>query len=169
MNQKVSNTINVLRRLTGLNWEELTGLFNVSRRTLHSWASGKQLNSFKEEQLNLLLYTIRYIDRGSASLNRNLLLMPLRDGTVPYDLLVVGKYQEVKNLLGSGNAPQRPKLNPLSEDAVKLRTPISPENLVDALQEPIHREVGRSSEGDKCQVEPTCIFPVPNLMSPSFD
>lgn len=136
--------IHEMRRLTGLTWEQLAKLFNVSRRTLHFWASGKRLNSFNEEQLNLLLDTIRYIDRGSASLNRNLLLMPLRDGTVPCNLLVVGKYQEVKNLLGSGNIPQRPKLNPLSEDAVKSRTPISPENLVDALQEPIHREVGRS-------------------------
>ncbi len=136
--------IHEIRKITGLTWEKLAKLFNVSRRTLHFWASGKRLNSFNEEQLNLLLDTIRYIDRGSASLNRNLLLMPLRDGTVPFKLLVVGKYQEVKNLLGSGNAPQKPKLNPLSEDAVKSRTPISPENLVDALQEPIHREVGRS-------------------------
>lgn len=136
--------IHEIRKVTGLTWEKLAKLFNVSRRTLHFWASGKRLNSFNEEQLNLLLDTIRYIDRGSASLNRNLLLMPLRDGIVPFNLLVVGKYQEVKNLLGSGNVPQRPKLNPLSEDAVKLRTPISPENLVDALQEPIHREVGRS-------------------------
>ncbi len=136
--------IHEIRKVTGLTWEKLAKLFNVSRRTLHFWASGKRLNSFNEEQLNLLLDTIRYIDRGSASLNRNLLLMPLRDGIVPFNLLVVGKYQEVKNLLGSGNAPQKPKLNPLSEDAVKSRTPISPENLVDALQEPIHREVGRS-------------------------
>jgi DNA-binding transcriptional regulator YiaG len=136
--------IHEIRRLTGLTWEQLAKLFNVSRRTLHFWASGKRLNSFNEEQLNLLLDTIRYIDRGSASLNRNLFLMPFRDGTVPFNLLIAGKYREVKNLLGSGNVPQRPKLNPLSEDAIKSRTPISPENLVDALQEPIHREVGRS-------------------------
>jgi transcriptional regulator with XRE-family HTH domain len=136
--------IHEIRKVTGLTWEKLAKLFNVSRRTLHFWASGKRLNSFNEEQLNLLLDTIRYIDRGSASLNRNLFLMPFRDGTVPFNLLIAGKYREVKNLLGSGNVPQRPKLNPLSEDAIKSRTPISPENLVDALQEPIHREVGRS-------------------------
>lgn len=139
--------IHEIRRLTGLTWEQLAKLFNVSRRTLHFWASGKRLNSFNEEQLNLLLDTIRYIDRGSASLNRNLLLMPLRDETVPFDLLIAGKYQEVKNFLGSGNAPKKPKLNPLSEDAIKSRTPISPENLIDALQdpiEPIRREARRS-------------------------
>lgn len=133
-----------IRRLTGLTWEQLAKLFNVSRRTLHFWASGKRLNSFNEEQLNLLLDTIRYIDRGSASLNRNLLLMPIKDGKSPFDFLIAGKYQEVKNILGSGNVPQKPKLNPLSEEALKLRRPLSPEILIDALQEPIHRGVGRS-------------------------
>lgn len=139
--------INEIKRLTGLTWEQLAKLFNVSRRTLHFWASGKRLNSFNEEQLNLLLDTIRYIDRGSASLNRNLLLVPLEDGMLPFDLLVSGKYQEIKNILGSGNAPQRPKLNPLSEDALNLRRPLSPENLIDALQDPIkpiRREARRS-------------------------
>ncbi|MGB5596415.1 MAG: XRE family transcriptional regulator [Crocosphaera sp.] len=139
--------IHEIRKVTGLTWEKLAKLFNVSRRTLHFWASGKRLNSFNEEQLNLLLDTIRYIDRGSASLNRNLLLMPLRDGTVPFNLLIAGQYKKVKNFLGSGNAPTKPKLNPLSEDAIKSRTPISPENLIDALQdpiEPIRREARRS-------------------------
>lgn len=55
------------------------------------------------------------------------------DGTLLFDLLVAGKYQEVKNFLGSGNASQRPKLNPLSEDTLKLRAPVRPENLVEAL------------------------------------
>ncbi|BAU65678.1 hypothetical protein STA3757_30670 [Stanieria sp. NIES-3757] len=137
-------SINELRRLSGLTWEQLAQLFNVSRRTLHFWASGQKINSFNEEKLNRLLGVIRSIDKGSASLNRDLLLKPNSDGTLPFDLLIAGKYPEVKDLLGSGNAPQRPKLNPLSEDVIKSRTPINPENLVDALQEPIHREVGRS-------------------------
>ncbi|WP_030005881.1 helix-turn-helix transcriptional regulator [Picosynechococcus sp. NKBG042902] len=145
-----SNTqksINELRRLSGLTWEQLARLFNVSRRTLHFWASGQQINSSNEEKLNRLLGVIKYINRGSASLNRNLLLMPIKDGILPFDLLVDGKYQEVKNISGSGNAPQKPKLNPLSEDALELRRPVSPENLIDALQdpiEPIRREARRS-------------------------
>jgi transcriptional regulator with XRE-family HTH domain len=146
--QKVHNetrsAINELRKLSGLTWEQLAKLFNVSRRTLHFWASGKPINSPNEEKLNRLLGILRYIDRGSASLNRNLLLMPGSDGTLPFDLLVADEYEKVKNILKSGNTPQRPKLNPLSEDALKSRKPLSPENLIDALQEPIHREVGRS-------------------------
>lgn len=142
--EETSESLLKIRKLTGLTWEQLSKLFNVSRRTLHFWASGKRLNSFNEKQLNLLLDTIQYIDRGSASLNRNVLLMPLEDGTLPFDLLVAGKFKKVKNILRSGNTPQRSKLNPLSEDALNSRKPISPENLVDALQEPIHRKVGRS-------------------------
>jgi DNA-binding transcriptional regulator YiaG len=141
---ETQKSINELRRLSGLTWEQLAKLFNASRRTLHFWASGQQINSLNEEKLNRLLGIVRYINRGSASLNRNLLLMPNSDGTLPFDLLVSGQYQKVKNLLGSGNTPQGPKLNPLSEDARKSRRPLNPENMIDALQEPIHRKVGRS-------------------------
>jgi len=138
------STLNELRRLSGLTWEQLAKLFNVSRRSLHFWASGHPLSRFNEENLNRLLGTIRYINRGSASLNRNLLLSPGQDGRLLFDLLIAGEHEEVKRILGPGNAPQKPQLVPLSEDASMSRMPPPPEDLVDAVQEPIHREVGRS-------------------------
>jgi transcriptional regulator with XRE-family HTH domain len=138
------STLNELRRLSGLTWEQLAKLFNVSRRSLHFWASGQPLSPSNEENLNRLLGTIRYINRGSASLNRNLLLSPGRDGRLLFDLLIAGEHEEVKRILGPGNAHQKPQLVPLSEDASMSRMPPPPEDLVDALQEPIHREVGRS-------------------------
>ncbi|MEI1376588.1 XRE family transcriptional regulator [Nostoc sp. UHCC 0926] len=136
--------VNELRRLSGLTWDQLAKLFNVSRRSLHSWASGERLKPFNEETLNRLLGTIQYIDRGSASLNRSLLLQPVSDGRPLLDLLVVGKYEEVKQILGTSNAPQKPKLGALSEDARLSRMPPNPADLVDALQDTIHHEVGRS-------------------------
>ncbi len=138
------DALNELRKLSGLTWEQLAKLFNVSRRSLHFWASGQPLSRFNEENLNRLLGTIRYINRGSASLNRNLLLSPGQDGRLLFDLLIAGEHEEVKRILGPGNAPQKPQLVPLSEDASMSRRPPLPEDLVDALQEPIHREVGRS-------------------------
>ena len=138
------SSLNELRRLSGLTWEQLAKLFNVSRRSLHFWASGQPLSPSNEENLNRLLGTIRYINRGSASLNRNLLLSPGRDGRLLFDLLIAGEHEKVKRILGPGNAPQKPQLVPLSEDASMSRMPPPPEDLVDALQEPIHREVGRS-------------------------
>lgn len=134
-----------IRRLTGFTWEQLAKLFNVSRRTLHFWASGQKLNSFNEEQLYLLLDTIRYINRGSASLNRNILLEPIDNEKRPFDLLIAGKYRQVKDILGSINLPKKPELTPLSEEALRLRKPLDPETLVSADPTPVnYKRVGRS-------------------------
>jgi transcriptional regulator with XRE-family HTH domain len=133
-----------LRRLSGLTWEQLAQLFNVSRRSLHFWASGQPLSRFNEEQLNRLLGTLQYIDRGSASLNRCLLLKPDDNGNPLFDLLVAGKYEEFKQIVGVGNAPQKFKLGSLSEDAYTARMPQNPADLVGALQDPVHQEVGQA-------------------------
>lgn len=140
--EATQKSISELRRLSGLTWEQLAKLFNVSRRSLHFWASGQPLSCFNEEQLNRLLEAIQYIDRGSANLNRSLLLKG-SNGKF-FDLLVAGQYEEFKKIVGCGNAPQKPQLGSLSEDALVARRPQNPADLVDALQEPIHREVGRS-------------------------
>jgi transcriptional regulator with XRE-family HTH domain len=138
------SALNEVRKLSGLTWEQLARLFNVSRRSLHFWASGQPLSRFNEESLNRLLGTVRYINRGSASINRTILLSPSSDGSIPFDLLVAGRYEDVKQLIGPGNSPQKSPLKPLSPDAIASRMPQKPEELVDALHDPIHREVGRS-------------------------
>ncbi|KYC37468.1 hypothetical protein WA1_42425 [Scytonema hofmannii PCC 7110] len=136
--------LNDLRKLSGLTWDQLAKLFNVSRRSLHFWASGQPLSRFNEENLNRILGTIQYIDRGSASLNRSLLLKPGSDGRPLLDLLIAGKHEEVKQNLGPGSTSKTPQLVPLSESARMSRMPQNPSDLVDALQEPVHLERGRS-------------------------
>ena len=143
--QNTRQEINELKRLTGLTWEQIAQLFKVSRRTVHFWASGQRLNSSNEERLNSLLNTIKYINRGSASQNRHLLLKDTIDGKQRYfDLLINGQYQIVKDELATKNVTKRIKANSLSKEASELRKPLSPDKLVDALQEPIHRSIGRS-------------------------
>ncbi|MDJ0672171.1 MAG: helix-turn-helix transcriptional regulator [Microcystis sp. M53598_WE2] len=142
--QDSQKAINELRKTSGLTWEQVAKLFNVSRRSIHFWASGQTLASDNEEKLNRLLGVIRYIDRGSASLNRKLLLNPNADGELPLDQLISGEYDKVKENLGRGNPPKRPKLTPLSEEESELRRPLPPEILIDALQDSIHSDVGRS-------------------------
>lgn len=142
--ETTQTAVNELRKLSGLTWEQIAKTLNVSRRSLHFWASGKQLSPFNEGLLRKLLGTIRYINRGSVSENRSLLLHPVSDASIPLDLLIAGKYEEVKQLLGAGKASEKPKLKPLSSESIALRTPQRPEDLVDARHEPIHREVGRS-------------------------
>ena len=142
---KSGKAIMEVRRLTGFTWEQLAQLFNVTRRTLHFWASGQKLNSSNEKQLCLLLDTIRYINRGSASLNRNLLLEPIDNEKRPFDLLIAGKYSQVKDILGSIDLPKKPESKPLSEDALRLRRPLDVETLVSADTTTVkYKRVGRS-------------------------
>lgn len=131
-----------LRRLSGMTWEQLAKLFDVSRRTVHFWASGKALNAANEERLYRVLSTIRQIDRGSAQENRDALFTAQRDGVVPIDLLYVDRYSEVVDRLGYAR-PQRVLLTPLSPEARASRTPMKPEILANALQGDVHRNVGR--------------------------
>jgi transcriptional regulator with XRE-family HTH domain len=142
--EATQKSLSELRILSGLTWDQLAKLFNVSRRSLHFWASGQPLSRFNEEQLNRLLGAIQYIDRGSANLNRSLLLKPDNNGNLLFDLLVAGKYEEFKQIIGSGNAPQKPQLGSLSEDVYAAGMLQNPADLVEALQEPVHREVGQS-------------------------
>jgi transcriptional regulator with XRE-family HTH domain len=141
---ETQKALSELRRLSGLTWEQLAKLFNVSRRSLHFWASGQPLSHFNEEHLKRLLGAIRYIDQGSASLNRSLLLRSDSKGNLPFDLLVAGKYEEFKRMVSPSHPPKRPLLGALSEDAQAAYRPQNPADLVDALQEPIHRDVGIS-------------------------
>jgi DNA-binding transcriptional regulator YiaG len=136
--------VNELRKLSGLTWEQLAHLFDVSRRSVHFWASGQPLAVTHEEKLNRILDVVQYISLGSASLNRSLLMSLSKDGRSYLELLAAGEYEEVKRLLGVGNAHTKPQLTPLAPAADRTLVPPNPADLVDALQDPIHREVGKS-------------------------
>jgi DNA-binding transcriptional regulator YiaG len=134
--------ISELRRLSGLTWDQLSRLFNLSRRSLHFWASGKPMAPSNEEHLQRLLAVVRKIDRGSASTNRAMLLGVGEDGILPFDLLAAGNYDRVLLLLGTGE-PRRSSPPRLSDTARAARAPRPPEELVDALHDRIHPTSGR--------------------------
>jgi DNA-binding transcriptional regulator YiaG len=136
--------VNELRKSSGLTWEQLACLFDVSRRSVHFWASGQPLASAHEEKLNRILDAVQYISLGSASLNRSLLMSVSKDGRSYLELLAAGEYEAIKRLLGVGNAHTKPQLAPLAPAADRTLVPPNPADLVDALQDPIHREVGKS-------------------------
>ncbi len=139
----VGPAIMELRRLSGMTWEQLASLFEVTRRTLHFWASGKALNSYNEEKLYRMLSTVRQIDRGTAQENRDSLFSAQVGGIAPIDLLRAGHYAEVVNLLGTAPV-ERPTLSPLSESARSMRRPKGPEAFVGALQDRIDIGTGRT-------------------------
>lgn len=140
----VGPAIMELRRLSGMTWEQLAGLFEVTRRTVHFWASGKALNSYNEEKLYRILSTVREISRGTAQENRDLLFTASQGGMAPIDLLRAGQYADVVRILGAGGGLERPTLAPLSESARRMRMPSSPETLVGALQDRIDMGTGRT-------------------------
>ena len=142
--KSTQQAVNELRKLSGLTWEQLAILFDVSRRSVHFWASGQPLTSANEEKLNRILDVVEYISRSSASRNRSLLMGIADDGKSYLDLLAAGEYDRVKSILGAGNAPKKPNLGHLSQAAEMARMPPNPADLVDALQDSVHHEVGKS-------------------------
>jgi DNA-binding transcriptional regulator YiaG len=143
--KSTQQAVNELRKLSGLTWDQLAILFDVSRRSVHFWASGQPLTSANEEKLNRILDVLEHISRGSASRNRSLLMSIADDGKSYLDLITAGEYDRVKHLLGAGNAPKKPKLGQLSQAAEMARMPPNPVDLVDILQDSIHHEVDKSS------------------------
>lgn len=134
--------ISELRRFSGLTWDQLARLFNVSRRSLHFWASGKTMTPANEEHLQRLLAVVRKVDRGSATENRIALLAVLDDGSIPFDLLANGEYDRVVELIGLGHAPPRVTGLKISAEAKAARMPLPPEQLVGTLEDRPHRELG---------------------------
>jgi len=131
-----------LRRLSGLTWDQLARLFDVSRRSLHFWASGKAMSADNREHLQRLLVTLRAVDRGTIDANRAALLDPREDGEILFDRLVEKAYDRVVASLGPGDA-HRVKTPEVSTKTMTERAPPPPETLVDALHDRIHPTSGR--------------------------
>ncbi|HHH27143.1 MAG TPA: hypothetical protein ENK57_02175 [Polyangiaceae bacterium] len=132
-----------LRRISGLTWQQLGQMFEVSRRSVHFWASGKPLNSTNEERLMRVLDVVRVADRGSARATRAALL-DASDGTTPFDMLVAQRFAEARAALGQGPGRAAPALAELSPAAKAEHRPLPPEELFDAKSERVHREPGRA-------------------------
>lgn len=143
--------IGELRRLSGLTWDQLARLFNLSRRSLHFWASGKMMAASNEEHLQRLLAVIRKVDRGSASANRALMFGGCEDGCIPFDLLASGEYERVLSLLGPG---QTSRVSPPKHvDEVRAASARrKPEEIVGAFQDRIHRDGGKSRAAKSVRV-----------------
>jgi transcriptional regulator with XRE-family HTH domain len=129
-----------VRRRSGLTWEQLASLFDVDRRSVHLWASGRPMSAPNAERLNRVLVAVRRADRGSPSATRAWLHSPTSQGILPLDLLREGRFDEVVALGAEVNVP-RPA--PLSETARAARAPLSPADLVSARQDRVHIETGK--------------------------
>ena len=134
--------ISELRRLSGLTWEQLGQLFEVSRRSVHFWASGRPLSAEHERRLMRVLDIVRYADRGNARSTRRVLLNP-EGGPPPFDLLAAQRFDEARFALGQGSGRAAPARTELSSDAKTARRPLPPGSLFGAKHDPVHLEPGR--------------------------
>lgn len=132
--ESTAEAILEIRRLSGLTWDELADLFDVSRRSVHHWASGKQVNAEHEQALRGALTAIRHLDRGNATATRALLLTSDPDGNSLLDLLKAGSYEDAVSRVAPRTPVARP-LRPLSAEASEARRMPSPTLLLQAEQD----------------------------------
>lgn len=114
--------VHELRLISGLTWAQIAEVFDVSARAPYHWASGKTVSAENHERLGQVVTALRFIDRGSAEENRNLLLGNARAGQTFLDLLCGGEYELVRTLAGKGVGRQT--FEPaLTLDAKRFRAP----------------------------------------------
>jgi DNA-binding transcriptional regulator YiaG len=119
--------LTTLRRLTGLTWDQIARLFNVSRRSVHFWASGKPMTSEHEEHLHRLLAVVRGANRSADALRAALLSVV--DGEQVLGLLMARRYDVATVVLGTGDARVAVPRTPLSASVEEARRPLAPEDL----------------------------------------
>ena len=131
--------VSELRRISGLTWEQLGQLFEVSRRSVHFWASGRPLNAENEWRLMSVLDVVSHADRGNARSTRRALLNP-EGGLSPFDLLIAQRFDEARIALGRGSGRLAPVRTELSAAAKAARRPLPPGSLLGAKHDPVHLE-----------------------------
>lgn len=122
-----------IRFRSGLTWELLGDLFNVSRRSIHHWANGMVPSAQHERDIWQVLKAIRHLDEGDNSATRTRLLAT-NEGTSVFDLLSSRRFEEVLSQ-AAGAGPSVPKINRIHSDEIEKRRPPSPIQLLGAIQE----------------------------------
>ena len=124
-----------IRRRSGLTWEQLGHLFDVSRRSVHHWASGKAVTPEHERMIRQILAGIRRLDQGSRAATRaRLLAVDERFGVTVLDLLKEGRFGEAGGRTDGKRSPRYRPL-PLSGEARDARRPQAPALLLEADQD----------------------------------
>ena len=133
--ESTAEAILEIRRRSGLTWEEMSDLFDVSRRSIHHWASGKSVSARRERALRRALAAIRRLDRGDqAGTRARLLAVDHSTGLSVLDMMREGRFDEITARTEEARPPA-PLRVPLSREAQKARRPPSPPFLLEAEQD----------------------------------
>lgn len=130
----VGDAVLELRRRSGLTWDELASLFDVTRRSLHHWSNGKPVAAKHERAIRQALVAVRHLDLGASADTRALLLTAGLAGVSYFDLLRAGQADEVIASMGERSAATTRVRMPLSREALEARRPPAPDLLVGAIE-----------------------------------
>lgn len=112
-----------IKEHSGLTWDQLGRVFGVSRRAVHMWANGGRLNELNARHLREFSATVRKLEattpEPTPEMIRAQLLQVESDG-----YSIVDRLRRERSGGPSWGAPFRP------------------ENLVDAIREPLRTRVG---------------------------
>ncbi|WP_419944177.1 hypothetical protein [Candidatus Poriferisodalis sp.] len=76
---EMASRVRQLKEDSALTWDQLRRLFGVSRRAIHMWAAGAQMNSFNEERLTELAQIVSELG-STPQERRDALMRPAPDG-----------------------------------------------------------------------------------------
>ncbi|MDE2911491.1 MAG: hypothetical protein OXL68_01005 [Paracoccaceae bacterium] len=133
--ESTAEAIMEIRRRSGLTWQELGNLFDVSRRSVHHWANGKPVNARHDRTIRRMLAAIRHLDQGSQLDTRAMLLaVNQATGISTFDLLQAGCFDEATGRVADVRLPESQRV-PLSRAASDARRPPAPVLLLGAEQD----------------------------------
>ena len=133
--ENTAEAVMEIRRRSGLTWEELGDLFNVSRRSVHHWANSKPVASGHYRMIRRMLAAIRHLDRGNQLGTRAVLLaVNQATGESTLDLLKAGRFDEARSCVAD-DWKSKPHRTPLSRAALNARRPPAPVLLLLAEQD----------------------------------
>lgn len=122
MDKSPAELVQEFKRISGLTWAQVASVFEVSTRAPFDWASGKPVSAKNHEKLSLAVASIRFIDRGNAAENRNLLLSEAISRRTYLDLFRAGEFVDAQELAGAGSG--RPDFGQtLTSEAEMLTAP----------------------------------------------
>lgn len=105
--QSTAEAVLEIRRRSGLTWESLSELFNVSRRTVHHWANGRAPSTSHEMDIRRTLDAVRHIDEGNQRATRDRLLATFH-GTSLFEMLADRRYADVLQQKAGANCLTNP-------------------------------------------------------------
>lgn len=130
----VQSALHEIKTVSGLTWQQLARIFNVSPRSLHLWMDGETPDSIHEERLYRVLAIMRKLPFAETFQNRTFLLAPQSNGTIPLDLLAAEEDDKFSACVAGMPASPATHMTSSFND----RQPLPPAILLDATQDTVH-------------------------------